>query len=89
MVLRAELAGVAAALGGRFLLYGSAARGALRFDSDIDLLLDFPDDAATSAAWGAAETACSRLDLACGIRPVSLCGAAFIAHVMPGAQPIP
>ena len=29
-------------LRGRFLLYGSAARGRMKYHSDVDLLLDFP-----------------------------------------------
>jgi predicted nucleotidyltransferase len=41
-----ELASLGGELGGHFLLYGSAARGDLRDDSDVDLLLDFPDDSA-------------------------------------------
>lgn len=32
----------AAKRSGRFLVFGSAARGDLRFDSDFDLLIDFP-----------------------------------------------
>ncbi len=30
---------------GGFLLFGSAARGEMRFDSDVDILVDFPPDA--------------------------------------------
>ena len=41
-LLRPALAEAARRLGGRCLLYGSAARGALWHGSDIDLLLDFP-----------------------------------------------
>ncbi|WP_046868648.1 nucleotidyltransferase domain-containing protein [Microvirga massiliensis] len=36
--------------GGRFLLSGSTARGETRFDSDIDLLLDFPAHIEADAA---------------------------------------
>src|ERR1700712_2834198 len=35
------LAGYARAHGGRFLLFGSAASGQMKFHSDVDLLLDF------------------------------------------------
>ncbi len=87
--LRVSLGQVARGLGGRFLLIGSAARGALRFDSDIDLLLDFADGAPTSAAWTVAENECTRLGLPCDIRPVQFCDERFLAHVLPDAQPIP
>ncbi len=44
--LRASLTGYARANGGRFLIFGSAARGEPRFDSDVDILVDFEN-----AAW--------------------------------------
>lgn len=34
----------AKAEGGRFLLFGSAARGTMRYSSDFDVLVDFPLD---------------------------------------------
>lgn len=84
--LRAELSARARELGGAYLLYGSAARGELRHDSDIDLLLDFPDDDADRRAWDAAEAACSRLKLPHDIRPVRWCSERFLQHVLPGAE---
>ena len=51
----------------------------------MDLLLDFPDDAATTAAWDEAERACAALDLDCDARPLAWCSPAFIQHVLPGA----
>ena len=86
--LRPVLAAAAQGLGGRYLLYGSAARDALRHGSDVDLLLDFPDDMASTAAWDAAEAACAALDLPCDIRPLRWCDARFLAHVLPGAEPL-
>ncbi len=86
--LRPALADAARELGGRFLLYGSAAQGRLRHDSDIDLLLDFPDDAATTAAWDAAERECAGLGLESDARPLAWCGAGFLQHVLPGAVPL-
>lgn len=47
----------ARAHGGRYLLFGSAARGQMKFHSDVDLLLDFPADA-FGDAWNFAETVC-------------------------------
>ena len=84
--LRQTLAAAAQRLGGRYLLYGSAARGVLRHDSDVDLLLDFPGDPA--AAWDAAESACAALGLPCDIRPLAWCDARFLQHVLPGAEPL-
>lgn len=86
--LRPMLAEAAQRLGGRFLLYGSAAQGRLRWGSDIDLLLDFPGDAATRAAWDAAEQACAGLGLEADIRPLGWCDARFLQHVLPGAVPL-
>ncbi len=84
-VLRPVLEGHARRLGGRFLLYGSAARGELRHGSDIDLLLDFPGHDATAAAWDAAGQACAGLGLDADIRPLAWCGTRFLEHVLPEA----
>ena len=43
-VLERDLLAYARSAGGRFLLFGSAARGAMRWNSDVDLLIDFPSD---------------------------------------------
>ena len=53
-------------------LYGSAARGTIKYDSDVDLLLDFPDDALTDA-WDFAETACWDRELEPDLLPVGWC----------------
>lgn len=42
--LRPAFAAYARAHGDRFLLFGSAARNEMRYDSDVDILLDFPRD---------------------------------------------
>jgi predicted nucleotidyltransferase len=76
-------------IGGRYLLYGSAARGELRPDSDVDLLLDFPDSDATATAWGFAEDECARLGLDCDIRPIAMCEPHFLDHVLPGVRSLP
>lgn len=41
--LAAELAAYAREHGGRFILFGSAARGEMRHDSDADIMVDFPE----------------------------------------------
>jgi hypothetical protein len=70
------LAGFARAQGGRYLLFGSAARGTMRFDSDVDLLLDFPREAC-GAAWDFAETACWDRGLEPDLLPCGGCKPAF------------
>ena len=78
--LRVSLADYARANGGRFLLFGSAARGDLRHDSDIDLLVDFPEDT-LAAAWRFVEDECWRLDLEPDVLPFAWCKPGFLAHV--------
>jgi hypothetical protein len=85
--LRVVLIDYARAHGGRFLLFGSAARGEMCDGSDVDILTDFPRDA-TGDAWAFAEDACREAGLSPDIRPMSWCGKAFLEHVgadIPGA----
>ncbi len=51
------LTACAKAHNGRYLLFGSAARGTMKFGSDIDLLMDFPPDERDDA-WKFAEAPC-------------------------------
>lgn len=62
--LARDLAAYAHEHGGRFVLFGSAARGQLRFDSDVDIMVDFPTDA-RDEAWSYAEGRAFEL----GLRP--------------------
>jgi predicted nucleotidyltransferase len=78
--LREELATYATAHGGRFILYGSAARDTMRHDSDVDILTDFPPDALDDA-WVFAEEACWRLRLTPDIRPRAWCSRRFLDHI--------
>lgn len=80
-LLRERLAEYARAHGGRFLLYGSAARDALRYDSDVDLVVDFSPGEAESAAWTFAEETCWDLKLEPDITAVSWCKPAFLERV--------
>lgn len=75
----------ARAAGGRYLLYGSAGRDAMRFDSDIDLLVDFPAET-EAAAWRFAEEACAAQDIAADIRPLTWCTEPFRAQILPDAR---
>lgn len=83
--LRAALAAYAHAHGGRFLLFGSAARGEMRHDSDIDILVDFPRSEVDDA-WVFGEDTCRALGLSPDIRPKSWCSAGFLDHVLPDIQ---
>jgi predicted nucleotidyltransferase len=76
------LATYARAHEGRFLLFGSAARRLMKFHSDVDLLLDFPDDKLTDA-WNFAETACWDRGLEPDLLPYRWCKPAFLDHIRP------
>ncbi|MGA3400782.1 MAG: nucleotidyltransferase domain-containing protein [Acetobacteraceae bacterium] len=83
--LRAALIDYARAHGGRFLLFGSAARGTMRYDSDVDILVDFPPDALDDA-WSFAERACFERHLEPDITPFSSCKGRFRERVAPDLQ---
>jgi predicted nucleotidyltransferase len=78
--LRGSLESYARTHGGRFLLFGSAARGEMRYDSDVDLLLDFPEDR-LSEAWRYAEQVCRDLGLQPDLCPLAWYHADFVARV--------
>ncbi len=63
-----RLSSYAARYSGRFLVFGSAARGDMRHDSDIDILVDFPPDQELDAVMFA-EKACSGESLPCDVLP--------------------
>ena len=83
--LELRLASVAAQYGGCYRMFGSAARGEMRPDSDVDLLADFSREN-VSAAIRAAEDACEELGLRCDIVDQSWCSATFLQRVLPGAK---
>lgn len=83
--LRTALSAFARAEGGEFLIFGSAARGDYRFDSDVDILLRFPRTK-ESLAWAFAESSCRALQLVPDIRPERLCDEAFVKAVAKDAQ---
>ncbi len=86
--LREELVAYGRAHGGRFLIYGSAVTGRLHYDSDVDLLVDFPPPQ-TAAAVDYVEEACARLKLKVDVQPKAWCKEAFLARITPQAQAIP
>ena len=85
--IKPALRGYARAHGGRFILYGSAARGEMRFHSDVDLLVDFPEGA-EAEAWNFVESLCVSHGLEPDLNRVSWCKASFLRHVMPEAEVI-
>lgn len=80
VLLRERLRDYARAHGGKFLLYGSAARDELRYDSDVDLVLDFPPGT-ESDAWRFAEEACWDLKLEPDITTASWSKPEFLERV--------
>ena len=85
--LRSALTAFARQHGGRFLLFGSAARGDMRYNSDVDILTDFREPE-TGGAWNFAERACWDLKLDPDIMPRSWCKAEFTAHIQPDIEVI-
>jgi predicted nucleotidyltransferase len=70
----------ARAQGGRYLLFGSAARGHMKYHSDVDLLVDFPAEA-FGDAWNFAETVCWDRGLEPDLLPYGGCKPAFLQHI--------
>ena len=83
--VRTVLTDYARAHGGRFLLFGSAARGTMRFDSDVDILVDFPDETLDDA-WSFAEYACWDRKLDPDIMPYGWCRKPFLEHIAPDLE---
>ncbi|MGD9967037.1 MAG: nucleotidyltransferase family protein [Hyphomonadaceae bacterium] len=77
--LEGRLAGYARARGGRFILYGSVARGEDRPDSDVDVLVDFPSTARLAAALYA-ETACAEAGLRGDVRDIEIASERLLAR---------
>ena len=73
--------------GGKFILFGSIARGAARFDSDVDVLVDFPREW-ESPAWRLVEDICAEMGVEADVRPVGWCKPEFLSRVLPGSKVI-
>lgn len=70
----------ARAHGGRFILFGSAARGDYRPDSDVDILVDFPAEQEQEASLFAEEQCWAR-NRTPDVRPIAYCGPELLARV--------
>ena len=86
--IMAELASYAEAKGGRFLIFGSVAKGRMTNQSDIDVLIDFPPETEPEA-WQFVEQACRRHGLSGDIYSVSTTKHEFIDRVSSGAVVLP
>lgn len=67
--------------GGRFILFGSAARGTPHDQSDVDIIVDFPDRAAVPACSFADER-CWALGLTPDVRPVGWTSDKVVARAL-------
>ena len=86
-IIAEKLLPYARAKGGRYLLYGSLARKEARYDSDADLLLDFPSEF-EGEAWRVAEDLCAGLGIEHDIKPIAWCDKSFVARILPRARVI-
>ena len=64
--------------GGRFIRFGSSAKGQLRVSSDIDLIADFPTHRLNIEACDVADDLCVQRDLVPDSRPVDWCSARLL-----------
>jgi predicted nucleotidyltransferase len=81
----AELRAFAAAHGGRFLVFGSAAKGTLGFRSDIDILVDFPERE-EARAFRFAERVCGRFGLVGDLHSKRTAERAFVDRIAAHAR---
>ena len=70
---------------GRYLVFGSAARGDIHARSDLDLLAEFPR-ANVGGAMLAAERICRALGIPCDVLDKARCNAEFLSYAMPGSR---
>jgi predicted nucleotidyltransferase len=66
---------------GRFVVFGSAVSGPIRYDSDFDVIIDFPADR-EAEAWRAVEDACDEWDIEPDILTVATTTPAFLEKIM-------
>lgn len=67
--------------GGRFVVFGSFVTNGLRYDSDLDVMVDFPASASLDA-WLFAEDVGQRLDLPIDLHDAGTSKAAFVERVL-------
>jgi predicted nucleotidyltransferase len=84
-ILADRLLSYARKRGGRYVLYGSLARREARYDSDADLLVDFPPKF-EGEAWRMAEDLCAELRIEHDIKPIAWCDKSFVERILPRAR---
>lgn len=65
---------------GTFVVFGSFAQGAMRFDSDLDIMIDFPAES-TGDAWRFVEDVCAKLSVSADIHDARTTKPEFAARV--------
>jgi predicted nucleotidyltransferase len=86
-LIMAECRAFAASYGGRFLVFGSVAEDRMKFDSDFDVVVDFPEH--EKEAVNFVEEACHRLNLPCDVIPKSTSSDRFLDRINNHAVPLP
>lgn len=85
--VRVHVADLERRYGGRFWLFGSAARGDVRGDSHIDLIADFPTEVEFKV-FDEAERVCAETGVTCDIVEKRICSEEFPAIVSPDLRAI-
>ncbi len=88
LAVKPALKSYAIAHQGRFMLYGSAARGSMRYRSDVDILLDFSSDQ-RRAARNFVEYVCLEQRLETNIMLLAWCEDEFLDHIRPDLVSLP
>ena len=83
--MKPDLAAYARPHGGRFWLFGSAARGTMRYHSDVDILVDFAEDQEADA-WNFVERICHNRGLTPDVMRRSWAKQAFLDHITADAE---
>jgi predicted nucleotidyltransferase len=83
-----ELSDYARNHGGRFVVFGSYVTNSMRFDSDVDVLVDFPMDQ-TADAWRFVEDVSARLAVPLDIHDARTTKSAFVDRVRATGRVLP
>jgi predicted nucleotidyltransferase len=83
-----ELGAYARDRGGRYVAFGSYVEHMMRFDSDLDLLVDFPPDR-TAEAWGFAEDAAVRHRIPLDLHDARTTKPVFLERVLRRGRVLP
>lgn len=75
-----ELTDYARFHGGRFIVFGSYVTHTMRFDSDLDVMIDFPAKA-VGDAWRYAEVLCARLAIPLDVHDAGTTKPEFTARI--------